>query len=75
MRELVQEPMKDAINGNVDDGRAGFEAHVGEGALGSLLVVEVAEGSGIGDAVVYAGDHSGIGAPGYLGSDFFRLAT
>src|ERR1700736_3931985 len=62
-----------AIDGNVHDGGARFQAHVHEGALGGFLVVEVAERTGIGDAVSDASDHSRIGAPGDLRGDFLCL--
>src|SRR5229473_8288806 len=35
---------EDAIDGNVHDGRAGFEAHVDQRALRRFLIIEIAEG-------------------------------
>src|SRR5882762_2405265 len=62
-----------AIHRNVDDGRAGFQPHIFECALGGFLVVEVLEVVRIGDARRDARDHAGIRAPGDLRSDLLRL--
>jgi hypothetical protein len=64
---------KDAVDVDVNDGSAGFQSHVLQGALGGFLVVEIFEVVGIGNASGYAADHSGIGAPGDLRSDLFGL--
>src|SRR5882762_7688943 len=62
-----------AIHRNVDDGRAGFQPHIFECALGGFLVVEDLEVVRIGDARRDARDHAGIRAPGDLRSDLLRL--
>src|SRR6266404_327006 len=64
---------EDAIDGNIHDGRAGFQAHVDQGALRRVLIIEVAEGVRVGHAGGDAGDHAGIGAPGDLRRDVFRV--
>ena len=60
---------EDAVDGNIHDGRAGFQTHVNESARGGFLVVGIAEGAGVGHAIGDAGDHAGIGAPGDLRRD------
>ena len=60
---------EDAIDGNVHDRRAGFQAHVDERALGGFLVVGIAEGAGVGHAAGDLRDHAGIGSPGDLRRD------
>src|SRR6266404_1758400 len=64
---------EDAVDGNVHDGRAGFKAHVDQGALRRFLIVQIAEGVRVGHARSYASDHAGIGAPGDLRRDVFGV--
>src|SRR5579871_6241548 len=60
---------EDAVDGNIDDGRAGLEAHVFERVFGGFLIVEILEIVRVGNAAVDAGDHAGVGAPGDLRRD------
>ncbi len=53
--------------------RAGFQAHVDQGALGGFLIVGIAEGVRVGHARGHTGNHAGIRAPGDLRSDVFRV--
>src|SRR5277367_7072038 len=64
---------EDAVDGDIDDGRAGFEAHVMQGAFGGFLIVEILEVVRVGNAGGYATDHTGIGAPSDLRGDLFGL--
>src|SRR6266446_5007578 len=51
------------VHGNIHNGRAGFQPHIFERALGGFLIVQVLEVVRIGNARRDARDHARIGAP------------
>ena len=60
---------EDGVDRDVVDRRAGFEAHVFEGALEGLAVGFVGGVGGVGDGGVDGGDHAGAGAPADVGDE------